>query len=63
MKVTSKKQFARLPAFSKGYAVYWLGMHKDEPHVPKSYDPSPRSRKAYERGAAAAARDAQDSEG
>jgi len=55
--------FATLSPYARGYMVYLCGARDDVPNVPNERNPYPQgSRKAaeWDRGQAAAARDAQD---
>jgi len=61
-KVISAEEFAELPAFDKGYAVYMLGERPEQPNVPLVYSPAVAEAEDYYRGQHAAMLAAQDGE-
>lgn len=63
--VLTKKAFAALSPFARGYAVYMLGRRDDQPNVPDEQNPFPSGTRAHRRWAAgqdAAIRDVVDGE-
>lgn len=59
----TKKEFASLSPYQRGYTVYWCGANPKQPNVPDEENPYPVNsleRAEWDQGAEAAARDAQD---
>ena len=52
--------FEALSPAGKGYVVYFLGCHADEPNVPETYTPAPEDRAEFDRGQAHAILAVQD---
>lgn len=59
----TKKAFNALSPYGRGYMVYMCGERVDQPNVPDEpnpYPPGSRAARRWDRGQAAAVRDAQD---
>lgn len=50
MKRLTKKYFQNMDAVNKGYAVYMFGCRKDQPNIPKAFQPTVEDEEQYNYG-------------